>query len=120
MRFCGLKFLFNTDFRTLVLRQFDMDSWRPRHGPAQVRASLDPIIKHLRDSGVTQIGATVECNSPCDSLQVTDMSPLSKNLFSFFPNRGIALGAPSLLYQMGYLNTSLAEVDTLRPLRQKT
>lgn len=41
--------------------KFDMDSWRPRHGPAQVRASLDPIIKHLRDSGVTQIGATGYC-----------------------------------------------------------
>ncbi|ORY82966.1 alpha beta-hydrolase [Leucosporidium creatinivorum] len=40
---------------------FDMDSWRPRHGAQQTRASLDPVLAQLKSSGVTRIAAAGYC-----------------------------------------------------------
>ncbi|KAK4699842.1 hypothetical protein P7C70_g6414, partial [Phenoliferia sp. Uapishka_3] len=41
--------------------EFDLTRWRESHGPERVRSALDPVLKYLRDAGITKLGATGYC-----------------------------------------------------------
>ncbi|PPQ78496.1 hypothetical protein CVT25_011837 [Psilocybe cyanescens] len=40
---------------------FDLDSWRPNHGPDKTRPPLDKVINALKEQGITIFGATGYC-----------------------------------------------------------
>lgn len=39
--------------------QFDISKWKESHPPSRVRTGLDPLIAHLKQTGVSKIGVTV-------------------------------------------------------------
>ncbi|KAL8286150.1 hypothetical protein RQP46_004638 [Phenoliferia psychrophenolica] len=40
---------------------FDRVAWKEAHPPSRVRSGLDPVLKYLREAGVSKIGATGYC-----------------------------------------------------------